>query len=112
LAAADFASDDDDDDDEDVAVEEEWADGRVTMMVSRRNARCEGRGDRIMVGLVFLTATPSVLCFGGGLTHTWRLCDFLLGECEYFLDLSGRENIFVPTDVTRPTAADHYVFKT
>ena len=93
MAAADFASDDDDDDDdddEDVAVEEEWADGRVTMMVSRRNARCEGRGDRIMVGLVFPTATPSVLCFGGGgltLTYTWRLCDFLLGECEYYLRL-------------------------
>jgi len=68
LAAADFASDDDGDDDDDVAVEEEWADGRVTMMVSRRNARCEGRGDRIMVGLVFPTATPACdLCFGGGL---------------------------------------------
>jgi hypothetical protein len=65
LAAADFASDDDGDDDDDVAVEEEWAGGRVTMMVSRRNARCEGRRDRIMVGLVFLRMRR--LCFGGGL---------------------------------------------
>jgi hypothetical protein len=66
LAAADFASDDDGDDDDDVAVEEEWAGGRVTMMVSRRNARCEGRRDRIMVGLV-LNATP---VFWGWLTLT------------------------------------------
>jgi hypothetical protein len=79
LAAADFASDDDGDDDEDVAVEEEWADGRVTMMVSRRNARCEGRGDRIMVGLVFPTATPTICVLGVAYSYTWRLCDFLLG---------------------------------
>ena len=66
MAAADFASDDDDDDDddEDVAVEEEWADGRVTMMVSRRNARCEGRGDRIMVGLVFPTDAERFVFWG------------------------------------------------